>query len=315
MPQLQDIHLDEALTHVSIAYRNEDFIADRIAPRVAVRRQTDRYYIHNAQREWMRPSIDTRAPGAESQELDFSLSTDNYFCDDHALAAYVPDEERDNADTAILPDIDRVEYLTERLLLNREVHLAARLASHTSIPETNVAADLPWDDPASQPLVTLSQAANTISAAVQRRPNTLLLAPQVFEALRHHPTIVDRLKYTQASAIGAQALAALLDVDQVLVGRASVNTAAEGKPAVTAPVWGLHAYLLHVPSRPGLRTLAGAYTFVWAGTRGAQASGLAVERWREPRRKADGLRVQMYYDHKITAPQAIHRLVNCIQAG
>lgn len=312
MPPLQDIHLDEALTHVSLAYRNENFIADLIAPRVAVRRQTDRYYIHNANREWMRPSADTRAPGAESQELDFSLSTDSYFCDDHALSAFVPDEERENADPAILPDIDRVEYLTERLLLNREAHLAAKLATSSEIAETDVGSDVTWDNPSSLPLASLAAAITSISSQVQRRPNTLLLSPGAFEALRNHPAVVDRLKYTQGQAVGTGNLAALLDLERVVVGRASINTAPEGLPATTEPILGRDAYLLHVPTRPGQRILAACYTFVWAGTQSGANSGFTVERWREPRRKADGLRVQMYYDHKITAPGAIHRFKDCV---
>jgi hypothetical protein len=310
---LQDVHLDQALTQISLAYRNEDFVADQIAPRVAVRRQTDRYFIYNSKREWMRPSRDLRAPGAAALEMDFSLSTESYFCEDHALAAFVPDEERDNADPAILPDLDRVEYLTERLLLNREVHLGQLLTDHPQMEELDLSGEGRWDDPSSFPLSQISRGMGHVVEQVQRRPNTLLLSGAAFEALRTHPAVLDRLRLIQGSAVSTRNLEELLDVERVLVGRAGYNSAPEGEPPAIKPIFGNHAWLLHVPTRPGLRTLSAAYTFVWHGPRGASSDGLVVERWREPRRKADGLRVQMYYDHKLTALGAIYRFRGTVE--
>ena len=37
-----------------------------------------------------------------------------------------------------------------------------------------------------------------------------------------------------------------------------------------------------------------------------------VERWREPRRKADKIRVQRYYDQKLVAPGAAFRIRNAL---
>ncbi len=93
MPEVQQVHIDAALTNLSVAYRNNDYIAELIAPRVAVRKQSDRYYIYDAERESIRATEDMRAPGSLASEVDYTLRTDSYYCNDHALASAVADEE------------------------------------------------------------------------------------------------------------------------------------------------------------------------------------------------------------------------------
>ena len=68
MPEVSQVHIDAALTNVSVAYRNPDYIADIIAPQVAVRKQSDKYYIYDAERERFRqcfgfPGIQEGADG------------------------------------------------------------------------------------------------------------------------------------------------------------------------------------------------------------------------------------------------------------
>ncbi|MCL5271153.1 MAG: hypothetical protein M1457_11550, partial [bacterium] len=73
MPNANEVHIDAALTNLSVGYRNPAFIADLLAPVVPVRKQSDKYFIHDAAREAFRASNDRRAPGAEASEVDFTL--------------------------------------------------------------------------------------------------------------------------------------------------------------------------------------------------------------------------------------------------
>jgi len=83
------------------------------------------------------------------------------------------------------------------------------------------------------------------------------------------------------------------------------NTAAPGQTASLSAIWGKDALLCFVPPRPGLKSVAFAYTFQWSAAPGT-LSGHAVEVWREERRKADMIRVQRHYDQKIIAPGAAY---------
>jgi hypothetical protein len=269
MPQPQQVHVDASLTQLSVAFRNNDYVADIIAPTVPVRKQSDRYFIYDSNREGMRITSDSRAPGAEAEEVNFELSTDSYFCDDHALSSAIPDEERENADPVILPDIDRTEFLTDRILLNREAALEEKLRTTNGIGENLLGLGSGWDSSGSDPIADVRTARAAVFAAVQRRANIVVMPFDVFEAFRNHDAVRDMIKYTGAGIVTEQIAATLLDVDKVVVPRSFRNNAPMGQPAVVAPVWGSNVYVLHAPDRPGLKQVSLAYTFSWNGASGA----------------------------------------------
>jgi hypothetical protein len=306
MPTASQVHIDAALTNVSVAYRNPHHIADAVAPVVGVRKQSDKYFILDADRERFRSSDDTRAPGAEANEVEFDVSSDSYFADDHALEAVITDEERDNADPAIQPDIDKTEFLTDKILLNKEISLADEIATNGSLPGETLSGTSQWDDYTnSDPVVVVEDKKATIQQAVQQIPNTLVLPYEVYRKVRLHPNVVDKVVNVQIGVVGPDILADVFDVDRVLVPRGLKNTAAPGQSASLAYIWGKNAFLCFVPPRPGLKTVGFTYTFQWAAAPGS-LQGHLVEVWREERRKADMVRVQRYYDQKIIATGAVY---------
>lgn len=311
MPEVQQVHIDAALTNVSVAFRNEDYIADLIAPPVPVRKQSDRYYIYDTEREGMRQTSDQRAPGAEANEVNFALSSDSYFCEDHALVSAVPDEERENADPILQPDIDRTEFLTDRILLNREIAIEEALRTTAGLGETVIDAGDRWENVDVDPLPAIQTARLAVFASAQRRANTIVIPYNAFEVLRNHPKVVERIKYTTTGVLNEELLAQVLGVDRVLVPRSFKNTAAKGQTASVEAVWGTNCYVMHVPARAAARQVALAYSFVWNGAAGSM-NGTVVEKWREHSRKADMVRVQKYYDHKIIAAGAGFRLMGVI---
>lgn len=305
MPQVSEVHVDAALTNLSVGYRNPAFIADIIAPIVSVRKQFDRYFIYDSEREAFRSSNDRRAPGAAANEVDFALSTDNYTADDHALTSVIPDEERDNSDPPIQPSIDRTEFLRDKIDLNKEIELAGLVTDTAVITQnTTLSGTGQWSDFAnSNPVQAIEAEKATIIESVQVMPNTLVLPYEVFAKVRVHPEVTDLARTVAPGIIGQQALAQIFDVEQVLVPRALQNTSAPGQSASMAFVWGKDAMLAYIPPRPALKTVSVAYTFQWGGAVGS-LGGHSVELWRDDSRKADVIRVQRYYDQKIIAAGA-----------
>ena len=306
MPEVSQVHIDAALTNVSVAYRNPDYIADVIAPQVAVRKQSDKYYIYDAERERFRQSNDRRAPGAEADEVDFALSTDSYYCEDHALESVIPDEERENADPVIQPDIDRTEFLMDKIDLNKEIVLATRIRTGSDIPGETLSGTDQWSDYTnSDPVSAVEGQKGTIQQEVQVLPNTLVLPYEVYQKVRLHPKVIEKVQYVKLGVVGPDVLAQLFDVERVLVAKAFKNVAARGQSASLEYVWGKDAFLCYMPARPALKQTALAYTFVWTVAPGS-VNGRVVEVWRENRRKADMIRVQKYYDQKIIAAGACY---------
>ena len=306
MPQASEVHIDAALTNLSVGYRNAAFIADLLAPVVPVRKQSDKYFIHDAEREVFRQSDDRRAPGAEANEVNFSLSSDNYYCEDHALVSAIPDEERENADPAIQPNIDRTEFLRAKIDLNKEIELAGLLTDAAVITQTaTLSGTGQWSHADSDPIVAIEAQKATIMAAVQVLPNTLVLPYEVYAKVRLHKSIIDRIAFGSVGAVNEQILAQIFDVERVLVPRAFKNTAKPGQDPTMAYVWGKDALLAYIPPHPALKQMALAYTFAWAGAPGS-LGGHRVEMWREERRKADVIRVERYYDQKVIAAGAAY---------
>lgn len=306
MPTANEVHVDAALTNLSVGYRNPAFIADELAPVVLVRKQSDKYFIHDPDRELFRQSNDRRAPGAEANEVNFSLSTDSYYAEDHALTSVIPDEERENADPPIQPNIDRTEFLRAKIDLNKEIELAGLVTDTSLITQsTTLSGTDQWSDADSDPIAAVEEHKATIMSSVQVMPNTLVLPYQVYAKVRIHPKVIERVVYGSVGAVNEQLLAQIFDVERVMVPRASKNTSEPGQSPSMAYVWGKDALLCYVPNRPALKQLALAFTFAWSGAPGS-LSGHRVEIWREEKRKADVVRVQRYYDQKVIAAGAAY---------
>jgi hypothetical protein len=107
--------------------------------------------------------------------------------------------------------------------------------------------------------------------------NTLVISEPVWLKLVDHPDLVDRVKYGQTnggpSRITREALAAILEIDRILVMGSIENTAGEGAAASHSFIGGKNALLCNVATNPGLLTPSAAYTFGWTGYLGAGRRG------------------------------------------
>ena len=73
-------------------------------------------------------------------------------------------------------------------------------------------------------------------------PNTVIISRKIFRAIRRNDDIIDRSKAqnfqdVRAGLLNEQAMASIFDVDQVLVGNSTKNTANEGAAASLASIW------------------------------------------------------------------------------
>jgi hypothetical protein len=302
MPDISMVHVDQALTNVSIAYHNAQFVADQVFPMIPVTKQSNKYFIYSKDR--FRVIEDTRRPGTRANEIDWSLSTDTYFAEGHALAQAIPDELRANADQALDVDVDATETLTDLIYIQRETLIASKATDPTVVTQNAaLSGTSQWSDYTnSDPIPTVENQKATIQKQIGQVPNALLVSQPVFLALRSHPKILDRFKYTQVGILQPDHLKAAFNVDNFLVAAAIRNTAREGAADNLDYIWGKNALLFYKPAAPGRRTLSLGYQFTWLF--GANTEGFLVKRYRDESRTADIVEVQLYYDAKVVAPSA-----------
>jgi len=313
-PNYLQAHVDTVLTNLSVAYMQSQsaFIADKVFPVVPVQRQSDRYIVYSKE-DWFRDEAEERAPATESAGGGYDLdNTPTYFCRKYAYHKDVTEEDRKNAERVLDPDRDAEEFVSHKLLIKREVLWASKYfttgvwgTEYTGVDTTpSTGQVLRWSDANSTPIEDIDEAQTAILELTGHKPNKLVLGTRVYKALKNHPDILDRIKYTQRGVVTPELLAALFDVDEVLVAEAVKNSAAKGADENMEFILGKHALLCYAASRPALKTPSAGYTFVWTGLLGAGAYGNRIIRISMNHLGLGTERIEgeMAFDQKVVAP-------------
>ncbi len=262
-PSTNDLHVDAVLTNLSLRYRNEALIADMILPRLKVRKRSDKYFVYKKSNSYR--LIDSAVgPKAQPNEVEWEVGTDNYSVEDYALADYIPVESTDNADSPLQPRMDTNEFINEWLDLDRE----KRVADIVFAPGTYDASNrevlaTKWGDDNDDPIGDVQGAVESCFV----RANTLVFGEEAWRAFRKLPEVLDAVKSstrhqgTPGGLATAPEVAALFEVENLLIGRARYISSKKGQANTYARIWGKHMAALHVKKNPGVRTITFGLTF------------------------------------------------------
>jgi len=318
-PSVNNVHIDAILTNISVAYlqNTNNFIADKVFPVVPVDKKSNLYFKYTKD-DWFRDEAQRRADGTASAGSGYGLTTDTYQADVFAFHKDIGDQTRANADNPLNPDMEATQFVTQRLLLRREVQWATDFfqggvwgtdavagaytaGGTTYIPGTN--STVKWSDYTNAlPIVDVEYGKYTVLQNTGYEPNTLVLSYPVFQKLKAHPTLVDRYKYTQTGAIITEdLLAQLFGLDRVLVAKAVVNSADEGLSGSYNFTANNNALLCYSAPNPGLMTPSAGYTFMWTGVSGGLGTTVGVSRFRMEELKADRVEGEIAFDDKVVA--------------
>jgi hypothetical protein len=306
-------HIDTVLSNISIAWMqsSDNFIADKVFPRIPVEKQSAIYFKYD-QDAWLRDEAQLRADSTESAGSGYTVSKDTYSASVWAFHKDVGDQVIQNATSPLMPIRDATNYVASRLMLKQEVDFAGKYFK-SGVWGTDVAGVnsgptgvqvIRWDQyTTSTPLVDIEIWKEYIASVTGFQPNILVLGKQVFNALKNHPTIIDRIKYTSRDIPTNVLLASLFDIEQVLVAKSLVNTAKEGQTKSISYNFSKGALLVYSNPNPGLQTPSAGYTFVWNGV--SQGSGLSVgtKQFRIEERETTRIESQMAWDNKVVAPE------------
>lgn len=310
-------HFDQALTNISVAYRNAAMVADRVFPFVGVDKQSNKYFKHG--KDSFRVRDDRRSPGTEARPSRWALSDDNYFCDGHALKDYVPREIEANADMPLNLMSDTTEHLTDQIQLNREDALVTKLVADMTGASLVDLAAVKWDNDANDPVKEIRKQKENVAKRVGAMPNVLVLSQPVFTAVRQNAKVVNLITGAAdlpSALVTTQQLAGLCELQEVIVAACVKDTANEGQAASLDWVWGKRALLFYRPMNPGLKTLSLGYTFRW--TKALQAMGVGggggqgVQRYYWQPTISDVVEVHDYYDLKTVDKEAGALFINAI---
>lgn len=294
-PTHRDVHVDKIMTNISILYRNGMYIAEQIFPIVQVGNASDKYYKFD-KKHMFSNTAQKRAPGGRSEGSGFTLSTDTYFCEEVAEHTLLADEERDNADSVLNLAAEKVNFVTDKILLELESRIEA-MCMTTSNWDNSDTPDNLWDDyDNSDPIADFETAKDTISGSTGKDANTAVISYDVWKTLKQHPQILDRLPVTGLRNARLQDLKDLLEIDRIFIGKAIYNSANIGQTASYSRIWSGDVWVGHVAPMPAKATPSAGYTFVWP--RDGKVRG--VRRWRDEDHHSEKIEAFMCYDEKIT---------------
>lgn len=257
--------IDPALTAIAIAYKNPNYIADVVLPRVRVGKQ--RFSFMQYADEQYFNVVDTRVGrrGRPNQvELTGTEVTDITF--DEALDGGVPQDDIDNADERYDPVGAEVEFIMEMIKLRREQRTAG-IVFNTSSYNAALVATLSGTSQFSD--YANSDPVSVVNDALDQpliRPNQMVFGQAGWTKFRSHPKIVQATKGTaqQGGIASREQVAELFEVDEVVVGAGRMNANARGQTPSLARLWGKHLALLYkapVVQAKGVTTFGATFEF------------------------------------------------------
>lgn len=312
-PVRSDVHVNRPLTAISVAtiQAESDFIHQQVFPNVPVLKQSDLYFKYTRD-YWFRSGAQKRAPATESAGSGFHLTTDSYFCDKWAFHMDLDDDTVANADMLSL-DKSATEFVTRNLLLRREQLFmqrylapgvwAGNMATNSMgvLAPADYTPDISWSDASSNPVADVAKLKIGVKRITSLSPNTMVVSPDVNEALKQHPLVIDRIKYTQKGIATEELLAQLFGVDKYLVASAVYNSSQEGQLANYNFISNNKFLLCYAAPAPGIMVPSAGYIMSWSGLFGGSAYGSRIKRMRMEHLEADRIEGEMAFDMKMVA--------------
>lgn len=253
--------IQQRLTAISLTYRNQALIADQVMPRVQVDSSAFKWSKYTVADGFTIP--DTRV-GRKSKpnEIDWTATEQNDATIDYALDDAIPSADIQNVAAAqriqgvspVDPEARSTTLLTDLVALDRENRVANGasgvfvLGTYPAANRATLSGTGQWSD------FTNSDPLSVILAALDGcliRPNIAVLGQAVWTKLRTHPKITAAVyagggnASVAGTAVARQAVADLLELEEIVVGQSWYNSAKSGQTASMARLWGKHAAFLY----------------------------------------------------------------------
>lgn len=231
--------IDPILTSVARGYKNAEFVGELLFPAVPVGQRGGKIITFG--KEDFQLYATGRAPGANTKRVQYGYSGAPFALEQHALEGTVPFELMQDANA--VPGIDlgsgairKTQNIIGLRNEKAQADLATTAASYAAANKTTLVGTAQWSDytGVSQPVKDVETAKEAVRAKTGKRANTVVMGAAVWAALRNHPVIIDRIKYTGRDSATVDLIKQLFGVERVAVGDAIYANAA----GAFTDVWG-----------------------------------------------------------------------------
>lgn len=217
--------IDPVLTSAAQGYKNSEFVGSALFPKVTVMQRGGKIVTFG--KEDFMLYATGRSPGQNTKRVTFGYLGAPYALDSHSLEGQLPIETMQEANA--VPGIDmgtttvnKTQNIIALRLEKQQADIARTAASYAAANKITLAGTSQWSDytGVSDPVAVIEAGKEAVRKKVGKRANTAIIGAAVFAALKQHPKVVDRMKYTGRDVATPELLAALFGLDRVLVGDA-----------------------------------------------------------------------------------------------
>jgi hypothetical protein len=254
-----------------------------------------------------------RAPGTGYQRVRFSFTPSTYTTLEHGLEVPVDNTESTMYDSYFKSEQISAELAIDGVLRSMEIRIATICQATGTF--ANAAAAYGWSTHATAtPLEDVETAVESIFAACGLWPNAIVIPRQTFRQLRLVAEIQNLIKYSglqdpSPEKITPNAIAALFDLERVLVAGGAQNTANEGQSGSIAGIWSKSSVFVFRgdwgdnPKRPCV-----GRTFHW--DEAGSAIGGTMESYPEPQTNGEVIRCRNQTDELTIIAKAGNIITN-----
>jgi len=252
MPSLNTARpVNELLTEIAVEFANDEdsYVSSKICPTVPVEEETGTYYTFTLD-SFFGDSNEVgnnlvRAPQAAYLRGGWDLGTGTYACVEYGYEDLIDQRIAKGLDKYFDVEARCVKSATEKVLIAQEVRVATLMQTDANWTTNRVtgagAANSEWDAANAVPIDDIDVAMLGILNATGKTANTLVMGFQTWQAMRKSTQVTNLLSADERSAITVKDLAPIFadmfGINQILVSRATRNTAALGQTATLASVW------------------------------------------------------------------------------
>jgi hypothetical protein len=303
-----DVHIDTPLSNIAIeAFQQGDYVGQLLFPVVPVDKQSNKYYKVD-KGSWLKlPRNDLRAPKTAPKRVEWTVSSDSYFADNHVLAGELPREVTANQDAALSLWDRETRFVTDMLLRVLENRIASKVTSISNMGSgIALTAGAKWSAYASSdPISDVTTGRAFMRQSTGLYPNTAVIDADTINILQRHPVLVDYFKYTAGGVLTLAQIAAAFQVPNILVAKGIKDNGQEGVTTSSmVNIWGNCCVLAYVEQGQTIQTRTLGLGFRWINE---EQLGMPMVARRypdpDPGKKLDIVEVGYYQDEKIVAPE------------
>lgn len=311
-PTISDVHIDQALTQISIASMNqaESFVANRVFPSLPVTKESDKYYVFTKS-HLFRSEVELRGASSAVKHRGYDLSNTNYQANEYATGILVPDRVAANSDAPLRPYEDAANIITHDMQMFKENNFAAEhMVSGTWTNDVTLSGTDQWSDHTnSDPVGDIDDAKFAINGLTGIPTNQLsvVMGAAVWNKLKRHPSLISVYGggHVGMKVLTKQQVADILEVKEVLVSEAVWNTNNEGNSTQSlSRIVGKTCLVYYRPDSPSLMTPSCGYFF--------EKTQSEILRYAIQRRRSQAVEISSLFDFKATDVDAGYLFIDAV---